>query len=568
MNRQEEVEEEEEEEEREEAPFPTEKVQPFIQRYLGVPMSFEASPRHRRRARQMSPRRLHEEDETGSEHGSDHNQQQEQQQQPQQQQQQQPQPQQPQPQPQHQQHQHGFATTYVRSELEHLRMPMMGQAVGVIFTLCLLGGGMIYWWKDHHRVSSGFLHVNGRHTHLPKKAAPSSAIGGNLEQLMDVFGGFATTAQVEEQGKELTAMVDARLEQHTTAMSDAVSQVVQGVEEIKSQVQDLAKHEKPKQRPKQLAEEEANQKALVAQVVDGVSLALGNSLREDIQEGLDRGVTSSTSTYSHWLAKERELDQRYALAFESLMNKTDHRFNEMAAQQAKERRVRQELEDARAGHTLEIARMTAEHQDAVRTLNGSWSGKAAEWAKEKEALLASHAEEVQRLKAEAAVRFENLRKAWAEQVQQREVLWREFMEKRGFNFQDLPIYPFREDPLLDFAKKDVDAAKEAKRDAKAKEMVDALVGEPLHKILEDEKNKLLTEMTEKVEVPGQYWYKKGTGEKWKKAIGEVLNQSFPVIQDKSEEYMRDPFKEGDRGWVSKKDLGGEKQDKIRRAGNM
>jgi len=125
------------------------------------------------------------------------------------------------------------------------------------------------------------------------------------------------------------------------------------------------------------------------------------------------------------------------------------------------------------------------------------------------------------------------------------------MEKRDYNFQDLPIYPFREDPVLDFAKKDVDAAREkaaqANGDAssKAEEMEDKLVGEPLHKILEDENIKLLTKMTEKVEVPGQYWYKKGTGEKWKTAIGEALNQSFPAIQDKLEDYIRGPFKEGE-----------------------
>ena len=91
------------------------------------------------------------------------------------------------------------------------------------------------------------------------------------------------------------------------------------------------------------------------------------------------------------------------MALERFMNNTKHQLDEMWAQcDARERSVRQEMEDARSGHTVEIAQMTAERQDAIRALNESWSGNAAEWAKEKEALLASHAEEVQRLKAEAA----------------------------------------------------------------------------------------------------------------------------------------------------------------------
>jgi len=104
----------------------------------------------------------------------------------------------------------------------------MGQAkvfLGVIFTLCLLGGGMIYWWKDHRRVSSGFLHVNGDGTKSPRKPTPSPAPGNLAEQLMDIFGGYVQTAQVEEQHKELTSMVETRLQQHTTAMSDMVSKM-------------------------------------------------------------------------------------------------------------------------------------------------------------------------------------------------------------------------------------------------------------------------------------------------------------------------------------------------------
>jgi len=184
---------------------------------------------------------------------------------------------------------------------------------------------------------------------------------------MDVFGGYVTTAQVEEQQKELTSMVETRLQQHTTAMSDMVSKMAQGIEEIKNHVQNLVKHEK--RTPKQQA----------AKVVDGVTITLGDSLRKDIQVGLDRGVTNSTSAYSHWLAKERDQDQRYALALERFMNNTEHQLDAMWAQcDARERSVRQEMEDARSGHTVEIAQMAAERQDAIRALNELWSGNAAE----------------------------------------------------------------------------------------------------------------------------------------------------------------------------------------------
>ena len=126
-------------------------------------------------------------------------------------------------------------------------------------------------------------------------------------------------------------------------------------------------------------EEKADRKALVAKVVGGVTITLRDSLRKDIQVGLDRGERNSTSAYSHWLANERDQDQRYATALERFMNNTKHQLDEMWTQcDARERSVRQEMEDARSGHTVEIAQMTAKRQDAIRALNESWSGNAAE----------------------------------------------------------------------------------------------------------------------------------------------------------------------------------------------